>query len=61
MWPGRCFGVTLEAEGGFVGALQSLERVVKQADVRGAQIGRQCFFIDCEAVVLAGDADAAVV
>ena len=61
MRPGRCFGVTLEAEGGFVRSRQALQRVVEQADVRGAEIGRQRFFIDRKTVVLAGDADAAVV
>jgi hypothetical protein len=51
--------VALEAEGRAVGAGQALQRAVEQAHVGGAQVGRQRGLVDREAVVLAGDADAA--
>src|SRR3982751_6890082 len=53
--------MALEAESRFVGARQPLQRAVEQADVRRAQVGGQGLLVDREAVVLAGDADAAVV
>src|SRR5256885_16812079 len=55
------FRVALEAEGGAVGAGQALQGAVEERDVRGTQVGRQGLLVDREAVVLAGDADAAVV
>jgi hypothetical protein len=57
----RCFRVTLKAKCRFVSALQPLQRAVKQTDVGGAQVGRQCFFIDRKTVVLTGDADTAAI
>ena len=39
MRPRRRFGVALEAERGLVGAGQALQGAVKQADVRGPQVG----------------------
>ena len=50
--------MALEAKSRLVRALQALQRAVKQADMGGAQIRRQRFFIDSKTVVLAGDADA---
>src|SRR5437868_14916339 len=55
------FRVALEAEGRLVGAGDALQRAVEQADVRGAQVGGQRLGVDCETVVLAGDANAAAV
>src|SRR5688572_12219076 len=56
MRAGRGLGVALEAEGRAVAARQALKRVVEQADVGRAQVGRQALLVHCEAVVLAGDA-----
>src|SRR5688572_15067526 len=58
---GRGLRVALEAERRLVGARKALKRVVEQADVGGAQVGRQRLLVDREAMVLAGDAHAAVV
>src|SRR5688500_9095469 len=54
-------GMALEAEGRLRGVGQSLQRVVEQADMGRAQRGGQRLLVDREAVVLARDADAAVV
>ena len=61
MRAGRGFRVALEAKRRLVGALQALQRAVKQADVGGAQVGRQRFLIHRKTVVLAGDGDATAV
>ena len=59
MGAGRRFRVALKAKRRLVGAGQTLQRAVKQADVRRPQIGGQRGFIDRKTVVLTGDADAA--
>ena len=57
--PGAGLGVTLEAEGRAVGARQALQRAVEQRHMRRTQVGRQRRLVHREAVVLAGDGDAA--
>mmetsp|Transcript_53303 Transcript_53303/g.125259 ORF Transcript_53303/g.125259 Transcript_53303/m.125259 type:complete len:315 (-) Transcript_53303:5901-6845(-) len=61
MRAGAGFRVPLEAERRLVSAGDALQRAVEQADVSGAQVGRQRVGVHRETVVLAGDADAATV
>src|SRR5258705_3197720 len=58
---GRSLGVALEAERRLVLVLKALQRAVEQADVRGAQRVGQRLHLHGKTVVLAGDADPAVV
>ena len=57
--PGRRLRVALEAERRPVGAREALQRAVEQRHVRRPQVRRQRRLVDREAVVLAGDLDAA--
>src|SRR3990167_5515848 len=61
VWPWRRFWVTLETERGLVGAGQTLQGAIKQADVGGTQVGRQSLLVDGKAMVLTGDGDPATV
>ena len=54
---GAGFGVALETKRRFVGARQTLQSVVKEADMGRAQVRRQGTFIHCKAMVLAGNGD----
>src|SRR5574340_1384972 len=51
------FRVSLEAEGGGVGAGDALQRAIEQRDVGAAQVGRHRFRVHRKTVVLTGDGD----
>ena len=55
------FGVTLEAEGRTVGAMDALERPIEQGDVGGTQALGQGLLVHRKAVVLGGDHHGVVV
>src|SRR5579862_2953953 len=56
---GARLGMALEAVGRLVGELDALERSIEERSVRGAHVRGQRLLVDGEAVVLAGDEDAA--